>query len=869
MNTIAKNCTRLMLTAFALLLPMLAGAQNYGLPSGIQQGNILHCFNWTANEIKTELPKIAAAGFGSVQMSPLQRPDVKTGSPWHDLYRPYDLAFKSSSYCSEEDLRNLCAEASKYGIKVIVDVVANHVDKTAGYHDPWWDSNNRVRWEGGINYGNRYSITHGQLGDYGDVNSEHSDVIAKGKAYVEKLKSLGVKGIRWDAAKHIATPSEGCGFWSAVTSVPGMWHYGEILNDDGTPVNEYVKYMSITDNRYSNGAAQYNDGIQQGFGGEWNVNRGIAADKLVYWGESHDTYSNDEWSQNVSQSVIDRAYACVATRNGATALYLARPNTKGFNNIKVGKGSTAYTGKHIAEVNKFRNAMTGKADWVECAGNTCCVTRQNGGAVIVMKGSGNVTVKNGGGYCPSGTYTDRVSGGTFTVTSSTISGNVGSSGIAVIYNGGTITPDNPDNPDVPAGSLYILGNLEGSAGWGTTPGTGVAMTQNGSKYTAKNVKFTLASGETKCYFNITDFVGSSWDDLNMGANRYGAATEGAPLTVGTAATMVKYANNVDASGCLSWTIAPGTYDVTVDLSAMTIVVNNPGTIVDPDPEIPDNPDVPDGKYYCYFENTRNWNVKVWAWNDAENCNTNGTWPGDDMTSKNGKLYWEAPDGKVPTGIIFSNNGGDKAGGGDLVFVNGATYRPDGSYTIEGGGGGGDDPVITTGNMWILGNLKGSSGWGSTPGTGVAMTQDGNKYTAKNVEFVLASGETRCYFNITDFVGSSWDDLNMSANRYGAATEGAPLSLGEPATMVKYANNVDASGCLSWTVEPGTYDVTADMSNMTVTVTKPNSGFDLTVADDVDAPEVYYNLSGVQIARPSMPGCYIVKKGNKASKVYIR
>lgn len=438
---------------FSLLLLMgLCGTSwsaDYDLPSEIQDGNILHCFNWPIKEIKAELANIAAAGFGSIQISPCQRGDVSVGSPWHDLYRPYDLAFKSSGYCSEADLQSLCQEAANYGIKIIVDVVANHVDKTAGYHDTWWDSNGRVRWNGGINYGDRYSITHGQLGDYGDINSEDSEVCARGKAYVEKLKSLGVKGIRWDAAKHIGLPSEGCGFWSSVTSVPGMYHYGEILDAPGPNagiIKEYANYMSVTDNKYSNGAARNNGGIPGGYGGAWVVDYSVPDTKLVYWAESHDTYSNDEWSQNVDQSVIDRAYASYACRNGATALYLSRPNTKGFNNIKVGKGSTAFTGKHIAAVNKFRNQMQGRKDWCEATGNTFCVTRQDGGAVIVMKGSGNVSVVNGGGYCPSGTYTDLVNGGSFTVTSSTITGNVGSCGIAVIIKDG-VGPDPNPNPD--------------------------------------------------------------------------------------------------------------------------------------------------------------------------------------------------------------------------------------------------------------------------------------------------------------------------------------------------------------------------------------------------------------------------------------
>lgn len=447
MNFIKRNFLALMLAMSSAGMPVAA---DYGLPASIQEGNILHCFDWTMAEVKAELPAIAEAGFGAVQLSPLQRPDAGPGSPWHDLYRPYDIAFKSSRMGSADDLKALCEEAATYGIKIIVDVVANHVDKTAGYHDTWWDSNGRVRWNGGINYGDRTSITHNQLGDYGDINSEDAEVIARAKAYVQQLHDLGVKGIRWDAAKHIALPSENCGFWTAVTSVEGMYHYGEILDSpgpDASIIKEYTTFMSVTDNKYSNGAARENGGIPFGYGGDHTVNQGCPDTRMVYWAESHDTYANGEWSQNVSQSVIDRAYASFACRNGATALYLARPNTTGFNNIKVGKGSTAFTGKAVAEVNKFRNAMVGRPDWCEVGSNTFTVTRKGGGAVVVCKTSGSVSVKNGGEYCPAGTYTDRVSGNKFTVTSSTISGTVGSTGIAVLYSDGTPGPDPDPDPD--------------------------------------------------------------------------------------------------------------------------------------------------------------------------------------------------------------------------------------------------------------------------------------------------------------------------------------------------------------------------------------------------------------------------------------
>lgn len=44
-------------------------ANKYKLKDNIQDGVILHCFDWTYNDIKAELPKIAKAGFTSIQTS--------------------------------------------------------------------------------------------------------------------------------------------------------------------------------------------------------------------------------------------------------------------------------------------------------------------------------------------------------------------------------------------------------------------------------------------------------------------------------------------------------------------------------------------------------------------------------------------------------------------------------------------------------------------------------------------------------------------------------------------------------------------------------------------------------------------------------
>lgn len=454
------------LAGFMLLASLPAYAQNqYGLPSEIKEGNILHCFDWKMSQIKLDLRKIAEAGFGAIQISPVQR-NVNSGAIWYDVYRPFDFKFIANGLGTADDLRSLCEEAEKYGIKVIVDVVFNHVDNKP-YRDSWWDEGDRDRHVNtGVNYSNRYSVTHHNMGNgqYAEVNSENPEVIARAKAYIEELKSYGVKGIRFDAAKHVGLPSEGTDFWKEVTSVPGMFYYGEILGNPGGPnannlMKEYTDYMSVTDEAYST-SARNALGVPTSTG-NW-TGKNIDGSKLVYWGESHDTFSNTpEYggvTNGTSQNTIDKAYAILSCRNLGVGLYFSRPTTNNTGQIKVGnKGSSHYADPEVAEVNKFKNAMLGKADSYKWNTTTGCVTRQGGGAVIVTKtGYSTVEIENGGGYCPPGTYYDRVSGNKFEVTASTIKGKTGSKGIAVIY--GDWVPGDDfviDEGSSDGGSVYI------------------------------------------------------------------------------------------------------------------------------------------------------------------------------------------------------------------------------------------------------------------------------------------------------------------------------------------------------------------------------------------------------------------------------
>ena len=437
------NYGLLMLVMLFSMASNIFADNKYGLKDKIQDGVILHCFDWTLADIQEEIPNIAKAGFTAVQTSPVHERAGK-GSVWYDVYRPYDFKI-GNGLGTEADLKALCAKAHEYGVKVIVDVVANHTDYS-NVAQRLLDLGLYHQLGHGINWGDRFDVTHGEIG-MKDLDTNNPTVQAIIKQYIQDLKTCGVDGVRWDAIKHIGLPSEGDSFMQNVVDQE-MYNYGEILDstggDDNVLFPEYQTYMSITDNGYGNGFANSFAGgsINESVG---NFNqRNAKTEKLVYWGESHDTYANDGGeSKEKSQNVIDRAYAVVAGNNGATALYFSRPAQKAKNDIRFGdKGSVHFKDAEVAQVNHMHNVCAGEPNYYVKGNGVCAQVRKSGAIIVLGSGSDrDVTVANGAGdgkWLKSGTYKDMVGGGVFTVNASTISGHVGESGIAVIYNAGSI-----------------------------------------------------------------------------------------------------------------------------------------------------------------------------------------------------------------------------------------------------------------------------------------------------------------------------------------------------------------------------------------------------------------------------------------------
>ena len=631
------NYGLLMLVMLFTMASNIFADNKYGLKDNIQDGVILHCFDWTLADIQEEIPNIAKAGFTAVQTSPVHERAGK-GSVWYDVYRPYDFKI-GNGLGTEADLKALCAKAHEYGVKVIVDVVANHTDygnvadrlKDEGlYHQPFDVGN----WH------DRHQVTFGKIGMW-DLDTNNPTVQAIIKQYIQDLKACGVDGIRWDAIKHIGLPSEGDSFMQNVVDQE-MYNYGEILDstggDDNVLFPEYQTYMSITDNGYGNGFANSFAGgsINESVG---NFNqRNAKTEKLVYWGESHDTYANDGGeSKNKSQNVIDRAYAVVAGNNGATALYFSRPFQKDKGAIKFGdKGSVHFKDAEVAQVNYMHNVCAGEPNYYVKGNGVCAQVRKSGAIIVLGNGSDrDVTVANGAGdgkWLKPGTYKDMVGGGAFTVNASTISGHVGESGIAVIYNAGSIVlpPEVVFNPA--DGTAFSDETLTVTA----TPLNAVSawiQVNDGAKQDFTADKQFTVGADVAYGKNVT---------ITWGATDKDGKTETGSVTYKKVKAYVPELGKADEISC---------FLETSNAAAAVYVFDN---TVNPVPEYA-------GK-----------------WADA--IKTKLPLVGKSVSGKNVfKWTYDGPLTKVPTHIIFVDGNGNKLSQIDQEFVNHG-YYVDGTYS---------------------------------------------------------------------------------------------------------------------------------------------------------------------------------------------
>lgn len=443
----------------------------------VGDGVMLHAFNWSYNTIKENLPAIAAAGYTTVQTSPVQQPkDYSTSGDvtgqWWKLYQPISFHIAEQSWLgTKDDLKSLCDEADKYGIKIICDIVSNHI-ANADETRPDSVSNQVKKYEPEF-YKKRRTYTRTYKGDANDSSvqavvqghvSKCPDLVTNDTAVQTYIINLlkecidcGVDGFRFDAAKHIETEDDGeyaSDYWKNITTSASSYYtqktgddlyiYGEILNNCGADrsYSSYTKYINVTDNRTGD-AVLYN--VSKGKAStatNAKYKSGVAASNAVLWAESHDTYEGNSGSSgfsntaDVSDENVVKAWAIVASRKDSTALFFARPGTALMGGVST---DTTYKSTAVSEINKFHNLFVGQSEKLGSSGDIAYVARGTSGIVLSNCKGTNASVSISGTGLADGKYIDTVSGAEFTVANGVLTGSIGKTGVAVVYNG-TTTP---------------------------------------------------------------------------------------------------------------------------------------------------------------------------------------------------------------------------------------------------------------------------------------------------------------------------------------------------------------------------------------------------------------------------------------------
>ncbi len=420
-----------------------AVSTDFKTADNIEDGTILQCFCWSFNTIKESMADIAAAGFTAVQTSPINEclegenggMELYGNGKWYYHYQPTDFKIGNYQVGTRDEFIEMCDEADKYGIKVVVDVIANHttpetdavsedlIEAGGGSLETLYHQNNDKDL---TDYGNRLACTTYKMGGLPDINTERTSFQDYFLEYINDCIACGADGFRYDTAKHIGLPDDEKeddgfenNFWERVTTeidnADSIFNYGEVLQGDNDRIGDYIEAIGRTT------ASTYGSKIRSGITND-NIDTAVVSDywlgdsspNVVTWVESHDNYINDgTWSQMTNEQVI-LGWAIITARKDGTPLFFDRPYNCSFDNEwgmnRIGtQGDDMYKDSAVSAVNFFRTAMIGEDENLVNPNNdsTALMIERGEKGLVIVNTSDELTVDFETNLAD-GTYTDRV-----------------------------------------------------------------------------------------------------------------------------------------------------------------------------------------------------------------------------------------------------------------------------------------------------------------------------------------------------------------------------------------------------------------------------------------------------------------------------
>ena len=465
-------------TAVSITGCSLSGEQtasvDYKTAEKVEDGAILQAFSWDFNTIKESMADIAAAGFSAVQTSPVNEclegegggMELYGNGKWYYHYQPTDFKIGNYQLGTRDEFKAMCDEAEKYGIKVIVDVIANHTtpetdEVSEDLIEAGGGSLETLYHEGNANdltdYSNRLHCTTYKMGGLPDINTERTSFQDYFIEFLNDCIECGADGFRHDTAKHIGLPDDPKeddgfenNFWERVTTeitnADDMFIYGEVLQGNNDRLSDYIDTIGRTTSSTYGGkirSAVINNMIDTSMVSDYWL--GDADLNMVTWVESHDNYINDgTWYQLTNDQVI-LGWSIITARKDGTPLFFSRPyncsmdNEWGMNRIGA-QGDDMYKDSRVSAVNFFRTAMIGEEENLVNPNmdSTALMIERGEKGVVIVNTKDELTVDFETNLAD-GTYIDRVDNKTEYVVKDgkiTCETEITENSVVVLYNEG-------------------------------------------------------------------------------------------------------------------------------------------------------------------------------------------------------------------------------------------------------------------------------------------------------------------------------------------------------------------------------------------------------------------------------------------------
>ncbi|MFD9258533.1 carbohydrate-binding module family 20 domain-containing protein [Streptomyces sp. NPDC059538] len=528
-----------------------AGPQAVAAPPGEKDVTAV-LFEWRFDSVARACTEsLGPAGYGYVQVSPPQ--EHVQGGQWWTSYQPvsYRIAGRLGDRAAFKAMVDTCHAA---GVKVVADSVINHMagpaDAGATFTGTGGTSYTKYTYPGLYsgadmddcrasisNYQDRGNVQNCELVQLADLDTGEDYVRGRIAGYLNDLLSLGVDGLRIDAAKHM--PAADLANIKSRLTKPGVYWKQEAIYGAGEAVSpsEYLGNGDVQEFRYARDLKRVfqNENLAhlKNFGEAWGY---MASGQAGVFVDNHDTErGGDTLSYKDGSAYTLASVFALAWPYGSPDVHSgyewsdkdAGPPNGGTVKACYSDGwKCQHAWREISSMVAFRNVAHGQGvtNWWDNGGDQIAFGRGTK-AYVAINHEGSALTRTFQTSLPGGDYCDVQSGRTVTVGSGgQFTATLAAGTALALHTGARTCSGTPAGPagaafgvnatTVPGQNIYVTGDRAELGGWNTAG----ALKLDPAAYPVWKLDVTLPAGTAFLYKYLRkDAAGNvTWE---TGANR--------------------------------------------------------------------------------------------------------------------------------------------------------------------------------------------------------------------------------------------------------------------------------------------------------------------------------------------------------------